>query len=228
MPAHHLTLISAFLAGMLSFISPCIFPVIPGFFSLIAGITITDIKEKKIEKTRVMQLTLFFVLGFSVVFIFLGASASFLGNIIFQNKDILRIIGGVLIILFGLNILGLFKFKFLQHKNRFNISPKSVNIFSSFLIGMGFAATWSPCLDPILGSILIVASNNSNVYYGMFLLSIYSLGIALPFMLFAIFINYILDILKKTTFILQFINTISGVFLIIIGILLLINQLHII
>ena len=169
----------AFGAGLISFLSPCVLPLIPGYVSFISGNTLNEILEKK--KIDLLPLIVF-SLGFSFVFIIFGATASFLGQILLQNSQILRSIAGVIIIIFSLQLIGILNIKFLNVEKKF-YTKKSNNIFFVFIVGMAFGFGWTPCIGPILGSILALASTEETIYKAILLLSFYSLGLAIPFIL---------------------------------------------
>ena len=169
----------AFGAGLISFLSPCVLPLIPGYVSFISGNTLNEILEKK--KIDLLPLIVF-SLGFSFVFIIFGATASFLGQILLQNSQILRSIAGVIIIIFSLQLIGVLNIKFLNVEKKF-YTKKSNNIFFVFIVGMAFGFGWTPCIGPILGSILALASTEETIYKAILLLSFYSLGLAIPFIL---------------------------------------------
>ena len=215
----NISIISAFLAGLLSFFSPCVFPLIPGYISYIAN--------DSNKKFKVLTRSFGFVIGFSIIFILLGATASFVGNIFLKYKDILMKVGGIIIIFFGLQMLGLFNLNALNKNKRFKL-PKSVNWISSILIGMAFGAGWTPCVGPILGSILVFASTKSTIYEGMVLLSFYSLGIGIPFLLTALLLSQLNKFLRKVESKLNILKKIGGIILIIFGLLIFSNKLFII
>ena len=169
----------AFGAGLISFLSPCVLPLIPGYISYISGSTLENLLKSK--NVNLLPIILF-TLGFSVVFIIFGASATVLGKILLKNSFPLRIIAGLIIIIFSLHILGVFNLNFLNYEKRLD-AEKNSNVFSSFLVGMAFAFGWTPCIGPILGSILILASTTESIYEGIMLLTFYSLGLAIPFIL---------------------------------------------
>ncbi|MCF8067280.1 MAG: cytochrome c biogenesis protein CcdA [Desulfobacterales bacterium] len=213
---------ASFVAGLLSFFSPCILPLIPGYFTFITGFSLDELTDKgnaHIRK-RVIGSTLLYVAGFSTVFILLGASATYIGRFIFQYGNILRIAGGIFIILLGIHITGLIRFKQLDFEKRVNFSAKPLHFLGAFVVGMAFAAGWTPCIGPILGSILIVAGEQESVGQGALLLGIYSAGLALPFLILSVFINYVLKFLSNASRILKYINYITGVLLIMLGVLL--------
>jgi cytochrome c-type biogenesis protein len=212
----------------LSFFSPCVLPLIPSYFSFICGYSIEELTNENVPFIggRVLISTLFFVCGFSFVFILMGASASVLGNLFFTYKGPVRIIGGVVIILLGIHLTGLFRFRALDFEKRFHIKKRPLQIFGSFLIGMAFAAGWSPCIGPLLGAILILAGNQETIGQGVALLGIYSLGLAIPFILFSIGINYMFLFITKVKKVLKYLNPVAGMILIIVGFLLVTNNLN--
>ena len=219
---------AAFIAGLLSFFSPCVLPLIPSYFSFICGYSIEELTADNVSSLRrkVFISTLFFVSGFSFVFILMGASASVLGNLFFTYKGSVRFIGGIVIVLLGIHLTGLFRFRGLDFEKRFHIENKPLQIFGSFLIGMAFAAGWSPCIGPLLGSILILAGNQDTIGEGVALLGIYSLGLAIPFIIFSIGINYMFLFIAKVKKVLKYLNPVAGIILIIVGLLLITDNLN--
>jgi cytochrome c-type biogenesis protein len=212
---------AAFLAGLLSFFSPCILPLIPAYFSFITGYSLGELTDSPRAETRrrVISATVSFILGFSFIFILFGASASALGGLIFRYKDIIRIVGGGLIILFGIHLSGLYRIRLLEYEKRIQLRRRPFHLFGNFTIGMAFAAGWSPCIGPLLGSILVVAGTRETVREGMALLGAYSAGIALPFLIVSFFIDVILTRVKKSAGLLRYLNPAAGALLIFIGML---------
>ena len=217
----------AFLAGLASFFSPCVLPLIPAYFTFITGLSLEELTEGKASSFRIKTIatTLSYVLGFSFVFIFLGASASYLSGLIFEYRDLITKIGGAVIILFGIHLTGIIQIRALHLEKRIHLKQKPLHFLGSFVIGMAFGAGWSPCVGPLLGAILILAGSQETVYQGMALLAVYSAGLAVPFILLSIFINFILIFIKKATGILRYINLIAGVLLITLGLLLFFDKL---
>lgn len=218
---------AAFAAGLLSFFSPCVLPLIPAYFTFITGLTMEELTgdgDAGETRKKVILATLAFVLGFSFVFVLLGASASFLGGMTQKFSWVIRYVGGGIIIVFGLHLLGLINIKALQFEKKLHMNEKPVHLLGTFVIGMAFGAGWSPCIGPMLGSILILAGNQDTVMKGVMLLGVYSAGIAIPFVLISFFITRVLDIMKKTTKFIGYINKTAGVLLIGVGILLLTDQ----
>lgn len=220
---------AAFAAGLLSFFSPCILPLIPAYFTFITGYSLEELTEGDPARirTKVILSTLAYVLGFSVVFVLLGASASFVGGLINQYKDVVRIGGGVVILILGVHVSGLTRLKFLDFEKRIDINRKPMHIFGTFLVGMAFGAGWSPCIGPLLGSILIIAGSQETVSQGVLLLVTYSAGLAIPFLFISVWINSILSFLKRASGALKYVNAVAGIMLVTAGVLLITNKLDI-
>jgi len=216
-------LMIAFGAGLISFLSPCVLPLIPGYVSFISGNTLNEILEKK--KIDLLPLIVF-SLGFSFVFIIFGATASFLGQILLQNSQILRSIAGVIIIIFSLQLIGVLNIKFLNVEKKF-YTKKSNNIFFVFIVGMAFGFGWTPCIGPILGSILALASTEETIYKAILLLSFYSLGLAIPFILSGYLMQKFLLFSKNFKRNINLVTKGGGIILLITGILILTNQLQV-
>ena len=212
----------AFGAGLISFLSPCVLPLIPGYVSFISGQSLQEILNSK--KVNFFPLVLF-CLGFSTVFIILGASASYLGQTLLQNSDTLRIIAGFIIIIFSLQLIGLINISYLNFEKRFE-ARKSQNIIFPYLIGLAFGFGWTPCIGPILGSILALASMEDTLSRAIILLSFYSLGLAIPFVLSGFLIQKFLIFSKNFKKNINLIAKIGGIILLITGILILTNQLQ--
>ena len=177
-----ISLIAAFSAGLLSFVSPCVLPLVPSYISYITGLSIeqlTDANARYKFKTAIVVNALLFIAGFSAVFIAFGASASFIGQMLITYQDHIRRIGGVLIVIFGLYLLGILNINFLQMEHRFQFRNRPVGYLGSFLIGVAFAAGWTPCVGPVLGTILLYASTTDSLLNGVLLLTSYSLGLGL-------------------------------------------------
>lgn len=217
----------SFLAGVLSFLSPCVMPLVPSYVSFITGISFEDLTGES-DRARVRFLTitnsLAFILGFSAIFMSLGASSSAIGRFLFDYQESIRIIGGILIIIFGLFVMGFLKMDFLSREKKFHLSGRPTGYVGAFLIGMTFAAGWTPCIGPILGSILLYASTKGSAAYGIKLLAVYSLGLAIPFFISSLAFNSFLSYSKKIQKYMRVIMIISGALLIIFGIMLLMNK----
>jgi cytochrome c-type biogenesis protein len=207
----------AFGAGFLSFFSPCLLPMIPAYIMYITGVDMED-DLSKVRMTALMR-TLGFVMGFTAIFMIMGSSASFLGRLFIQNKTIFFRISGILIILFGLNMMGVLNLRFLGMEKRVKSPKKVTSWFSSILMGMAFAAGWTPCFGPVLASILVFAGTSATVSRGVLLLFIYSVGMAIPFLLTALFINVFMKWLARAEKFLKYMPYISGIILVIFGVL---------
>jgi cytochrome c-type biogenesis protein len=218
---------AAFLAGLLSFFSPCVLPLIPAYFTFITGYSLEELTEGNREiRKKVFLSTISFVLGFSVVFILMGGSASYLGGLIYKYKNLIRIIGGVIIIILGIHLTGVFRIRSLEFEKRIQINKKPIHFLGTFIIGMAFGAGWSPCIGPLLGSILIVAGSQETIGQGMLLLGVYSAGLALPFVIISVFINFLLVFMKRATRVLKYVNVVAGILLILVGLVLVTNKLY--
>ena len=216
-------IIIAFGAGLISFLSPCVLPLIPGYISYISGSSLNELIEKKnINLTPIILFTV----GFSIVFIIFGAASTFLGQVLLQNSYELRITAGLVIILFSLHIIGIINLKFLNYEKRIETKINK-NFYSPVLIGMAFAFGWTPCIGPILGSILILAATEESINKGLLLLFFYSLGLALPFILSGYLIQKFLIFSKNFKKNINLVSKIGGLILLITGILILTNQLQI-
>ncbi|MGB2928260.1 MAG: cytochrome c biogenesis protein CcdA [Desulfobacterales bacterium] len=220
---------AAFTAGILSFLSPCVLPLIPAYFTFITGFSLEELTENRNSEIRkkVFLSTVLFVSGFSLIFILMGASASYLGGLIYNYRETIRIIGGILIILMGVHLTGIIRIPGLDVEKRINIEKKPLHFLGIVIIGMAFGAGWSPCIGPLLGSILIIAGSQETVWQGIVLLAIYSAGLALPFIIISVFINLLLIVIKKASRVLQYVNTAAGILLIIVGLILVTNKLYV-
>jgi len=216
----------AFFAGILSFISPCILPLIPSYITYITGVSFKDLTDER-PKTRMRLATIshsfLFILGFSTVFTLMGASASYLGQLLVRYQDWIMRIGGVLIILVGIQFTGIIRLPFLQAEKRFELRKKPIGYVGSFLVGIIFAAGWTPCVGPILSTILVYASTTKKFTTGIVLLASYSAGLGVPFFLSSLAFNSFLGAFEKMRRYMRVITVVSGLFLITIGILLLTN-----
>ena len=213
----------AFGAGLISFLSPCVLPLIPGYISFISGSSLNELLAKK--KINLIPLILF-TLGFSFVFIIFGAAASFLGQIFLQNSQTLRIIAGLIIIIFSLQLIGIINISFLNFEKKIYTKNNS-SIWFSFVIGMAFGFGWTPCIGPILGSILALASTEETILKAVILLSFYSLGLAIPFILSGYLMQRFLIFSKNFKKNINLVSKIGGFILLLTGILILTNQLQV-
>lgn len=220
----NVSLAMAFLAGLLSFLSPCILPLIPAYLSYITGNAIADLAAGESRRDLLFK-AVGFVIGFSLIFILMGATASKLGQLFTEYQSAFRQVGGILIIIMGIHLTGLFKIKWLyQEKRLVTLSEKNRGLGSVF-VGMAFATGWTPCIGPILSAILIYAGSTETVSAGILLLTSYSLGLAVPFLLTAMAIGKFSTYFKKLSPYLNMISIFSGILLIITGILVLTNKL---
>ncbi|MCK5681575.1 cytochrome c biogenesis protein CcdA [bacterium] len=223
------SLLIAFMAGILSFISPCVLPLIPSYLTYITGISFDDLVDNRSKSVRRRTLfhSLFFILGFTLVFVALGASATYVGNFFQENQELIRRAGGVIVILLGIHITGVIKLNLLEREKRFEFKNKPLGYLGSVLVGVAFAAGWTPCIGPILASILLYASTSENVGSGIILLVAYSLGLGLPFLVSALAFNSFLTYFSRFNRYLRVVSIVSGIFLIIIGLLLVFDYLSI-
>ncbi len=212
----------AFGAGLISFLSPCVLPLIPGYISYISGQSLQEILNQK--KINFFPLILF-CLGFSTVFVLLGASASILGQALLQNSEMLRILAGIIIIIFSLQLIGIINIPYLNFEKRFD-AKESRNILFPYVIGVAFGFGWTPCIGPILGSILALASIEETLSRAVILLISYSLGLTIPFVLSGYLIQRFLLFSKNFKKNINLISKIGGITLLITGILILTNQLQ--
>lgn len=219
------SLFIAFSAGLISFVSPCLLPLIPGYVSFICGTTLNELTSK--SKDFILKRSLIFSLGFSIVFVCLGATASFIGSFLIKNSQILSTASGLIIIFFSLYLLDLFKINFLNKNFGIYNIKFSKNFFFPLIVGIGFGFGWTPCIGPILGSILAYASMENSIYKGISLLSFYSLGLTIPFVISSLIIEKFLLFSKKSKSYLSKIKKFSGIALLITGILIVIQKLQV-
>jgi len=220
---------AAILAGLLSFFSPCVLPLIPAYFTFISGLSLEELTDSQSSAVRkkVILSTSVFILGFSLVFITLGASASLLGNLFLTYKEYIRIIGGGIIIVLGIHLTGILRIRWLDFERRIHFNKRPLHFFGTLVIGMAFGAGWTPCVGPMLGAILIMAGSQGTVFKGIALLALYSLGLAIPFLLISVFIHFMLQVLKKMRTAMTYLNPAAGVLLIIVGLILLTDKLNV-
>ena len=211
----------AFSAGLISFLSPCVLPLIPGYIAFISGSNFNELLEKKISLTPIIS----FALGFSIIFIIFGAAATFIGKLLLKNSNELRIIAGIIIIIFSLHILGVIKLNFLNFEKKI-YSDKKKGIVGSLMVGMAFAFGWTPCIGPILGSILALASTEESINRGILLLLFYSLGLAIPFVLSGYLFQKFILISKNLKKNMNLITKLGGGILFLTGVLIITNQLQ--
>jgi len=218
---NQVSLFAAFSAGLLSFVSPCVLPLVPSYLSYITGLSVEklgDADTREQFRKPIILNSLLFVAGFSSVFIAFGASATLVGQLLYQYQDIIRKVGGVLIILFGLYLLGLFKSQYLMREHRLlHFESRPVGYIGSFLIGTAFAAGWTPCVGPVLGAILAYASTTDSMKDGVILLATYSAGLGIPFLLTAFGVDRFLTYFKQFRVYLGGVSMVSGGVLVLVG-----------
>lgn len=214
----------AFVAGLFSFLSPCVLPLIPSYLSFISGVSLEEMRGEQAlarVKWRVVLNSAAFILGFSLVFVSLGASASYLGSLFLGYRHVIRTVGGLFILLVGIYLMGLFKIAALERYLQFNLNDKPAGYLGSVLVGITFAVAWTPCVGPILGAILAIAGASADVGRGVLLLATYAAGLALPFFLSAMAINSFFEFSQAFRRYIQAFHVASGVLLVIVGVLLL-------
>ena len=214
----------SFGAGILSFLSPCVLPLIPGYISFINGTTLEGLEDKK--KYFIFKETLLFTIGFSIVFVSLGATATLFGSTMLKYSSVFTYIVGIIIIFFSLNMIGILQLRLLNQEFKYHFKNQITKPYMSFLVGIGFGFGWSPCIGPILGSVLALASLETTLMKGVFLLVIYSVGLAIPFILSGIYITKFLIFSKKTSLHIVKIQKISGYVLLFTGVLIVTGKLQ--
>ena len=219
-----LNLLVAFSAGFISFLSPCVLPLIPGYISYISGRALDEIIK---DNKSVLLKTIFFSIGFSIVFISFGITASFIGKLLISYSNQLRIIAGIIIILFSLQFIGLINLKILNSETRFFTKNYNDNLIFPIIVGVAFGFGWTPCIGPVLGSILALAAIEENISKGILLLSFYSLGLAIPFIISGILIDKFLFFSKSFRKYISTITKVGGAILLLTGIAILTGQLQI-
>lgn len=228
MESSHITFVGAFIAGLLSFLSPCVLPLIPSFITYITGISFADLQAEhpshKVRQQTVIH-SLLFIAGFTFVFVLLGASATFVGGFLQSHMTVIRQVGGVLIVVFGIHVTGLVPIRLLLGEKRVNIHRKPAGYLGSFLVGVAFAAGWTPCIGPILASILMVAATEERVYEGVALLLVYSMGLAIPFFLSSLAMHQFTSLFNRFKKHIRIFEIVTGVFLIVVGVLIFTNYL---
>jgi len=217
----------AFLMGMLSFLTPCVLPLVPAYISFISGYSVGELRSQERDKDvtfKVLVSAIFFVLGFSLIFVLLGASASVLGQVMARFKPILVRLAGLVVIFFGLQLAGIIKFLPLLKERRYQGEIRAVGPAKAFIFGLAFAFGWTPCIGPILGSILMLAINQGEVLRGTILLAGYSLGLAIPFLLTAVLIDRFFQFSSRIKKHFRKIELAGGIILILVGLLMVINR----
>ena len=227
--SENVTLVAAFVAGFLSFISPCVLPLIPGYISFVSGASLEDMRAGGTATRRhILVRSLAFVLGFSLVFIAFGASASAIGGFILERQRLLGRIAGALIIVFGLHMMGVFRLAFLDNEKRAQTHRKPAGPLGAFLVGLAFAFGWTPCIGPILAGILVIAGSRDTIGEGVLLLAVYSLGLGVPFLLTSVAIDRFFSFAAAIRRHYHAIEVTSGGLLVAIGVLIFTEQLTVI
>ncbi len=228
MASTNISIIGAFVAGLLSFLSPCVLPLIPSYITYITGISFADLKEEHTSKkvrTQTIVHSLLFIAGFTLVFMLLGASATYLGSFLQEKMGLIRKIGGLLIVVFGIHVSGVVNLSVLLGDKRVRLNKKPAGYAGSVLVGVAFAAGWTPCIGPILASILMIAATEEKVYHGMILLFSYSIGLGTPFFIASLALHKFLVLFNRFKKLIRIFEIVTGIFLIIVGILVFTNSL---
>jgi cytochrome c-type biogenesis protein len=220
----HVTVPIAFLAGLVSFVSPCVLPLVPAYLSLLTGSSLEDLRDKATAETRSRAVAhaSAFIIGFTLVFVALGLTASTLGGVLNANRTLIAQVGGVLVVILGLQMMGMLRIPFLMMDTRVHVQNERRTYWTSAVVGIAFAAGWSPCIGPILAGILAIASQQHNAE-AAWLLLVYSLGLAVPFFLTALAIGAVLPVLNRIKRFLPAIEFASGLFLVAVGLVLVNN-----
>ncbi len=219
--AASVNLLIAFGAGLLSFLSPCVLPLVPSYVSFITGMNLEDLHSSR--RTTLVH-ALLFVAGFTLIFLALGAGATVLGQVMIRYRDIIARVGGVLVIVFGLYMMGAFNLAFLNRDTRLHLSHKPLGFLGTLLVGIAFGAGWSPCIGPILGAIITMAYNEADLGRGMSLLLAYSMGLAVPFLAAALMVERFIALFAKVRRHMVWVNRVAGAMLILIGLLMVTNR----
>lgn len=224
--SENVSLLVALSAGFISFLSPCVLPLIPSYIAFITGISIEELSQgESLRKVRmkVIANSLMFILGFSLIFITLGASATFIGKFLYRHIRWFEIIGGGLVILLGFHFAGILRLRFLDREKKFHLKRKPLGYLGTCLVGIAFGVGWTPCVGPILGTILTMAATTQDIFKGILLLSFYSLGLGLPFFLSAVILHKFFEYFKTIRKYFKVISMVGGILLIIVGILLILG-----
>lgn len=211
----------AFSAGLLSFLSPCVLPLVPSYITFITGMNVEEMDRSK--HTTLLHAVLF-VAGFTLVFMALGAGATLLGQVMIRYRDVISRVGGVLVTIFGLYLLGVFNFALLARDTRLHLANKPIGFLGTMLVGVAFGAGWSPCIGPILGAILTMAASEASLARGLGLLLVYSMGLAVPFLLAALMVERFLGLFAKVRKHMVWVNRTAGTLLVLVGLLMITNR----
>lgn len=230
METPHISYIGAFVAGLLSFLSPCVLPLIPSYITYITGLSFSDLDAEHpshLVRRKTMLHSLAFVSGFTVVFVLLGASATYIGSFLQQHMELVRKLGGILIFVFGIHVTGLMPLRWLLGEKRVSLKNKPAGFLGSFLVGLAFAAGWTPCIGPILASILMIAATEEKVAQGIVLLLLYSIGLGIPFLLSSLALHRFITVFNRFKKYIRLFEIITGFFLMIVGVLIFTNWLSV-
>lgn len=220
-------IVTAFLAGVVSFLSPCVLPLVPGYLSYVAGTSLESLRDRQASRLQALGYAVCFVLGFSVVFIAFGASATALGSLLLSWRYELGILAGVVVLLFGLHLAGLLPLHWLEREARFHAEVRGGRVVGAFLLGLAFAFGWTPCIGPVLGVILTMSATTADLGTGTALLAVYSLGLGLPFLLAALFTDVLLERLRQLSRTGRRLQQGAGVLLAVVGMLMITGQLEV-
>lgn len=228
METQSISYLGAFVAGLLSFLSPCVLPLIPSYITYITGLSFGELQAEHpdhVVRQKTVLHSLAFIAGFTVVFVLLGASATLMGSFLQGHMTFIRKAGGVLVALFGLHVAGLLPIRWLLGEKRLNIRHRPAGYLGSFLVGLAFAAGWTPCIGPILASILMIAATEEKVGQGIVLLLLYSIGLGLPFLLSALALHRFIILFNRFKRFIRIFEIITGLFLVVVGVLIFTNWL---
>jgi len=227
----NVNIVTAFLFGFLSFISPCVLPIVPGYLSFISGVSfeeMQDAAQRRRVRRRIAANSIFFILGFSTVFIALGASATAVGGFLHEKIVLIGKIAGGVLVIFGIHMTGLVKIPFLNYEKRFQAENRQLGLLGAFVVGLAFAFGWTPCIGPILAGILTIASQQDTVGKGIILLTAYSLGLGIPFFLTGLSVTAFYSVFNRFKRHLHTVEIVGGIMLILVGILIATNSLTIV
>jgi cytochrome c-type biogenesis protein len=227
------SLFAAFFASVLSFVSPCVLPLVPGYLSFVSGMSLEKLTaggtgSESGASRQVFFASLAFVAGFSVVFVALGATASTVGRLLYSQLGLLNKIAGAIVIIFGLHTMGVLRIPFLYREARIDTKTKPAGLFGAFVVGLAFAFGWTPCIGPILGAILALAAEEGTVHHGMLLLLVYSLGLGIPFLVTSLAVNQFFSALKRVRRYYHAIELVAGGLMVVIGVLIMTNRFSVI
>jgi cytochrome c-type biogenesis protein len=224
----NVSVFAAFGAGLVSFLSPCVLPLVPGYISIISGRSLDQLKENERDASlfrAVLLNSIMFIVGFSITFIMLGATATWIGQILLSRMRLLGQLAGLILIVFGIHLTGIFKINFLYKDKRFHNVEKPRGLLGALILGLAFAFGWTPCIGPILAGILTIASTKQTVAQGMFLLAVYSAGLGIPFLLTSLALNKFLSFYGRFKRHFHAVEVVSGALVIVIGVLILTGSL---